>query len=73
MDSRGAGSTDRRARARPQFRVLADQRAVEVAGERLDLTWEPGRELQLFCVRNATRSASCVSLSDENVGITPFG
>jgi len=34
-----------RARARAQQRVLGDQRAVEVAGERLDVGREPGRQL----------------------------
>ena len=73
VDPLGPHPGDRLARARPELDVLRDQRAVEVAGERLDLAGEPFRKDQDFCVRKATRSASCLSLSDENVGMTPFG
>ena len=56
---------DRFLRTRPEHRVLADQRAVEVAGERPDLAREAVREPQLFWVRKATRSEICLSLSVE--------
>ena len=68
-----AGGPDGGDRARPQDRVLRDQRAVEVAGERLDVGREAGGERQLFWVRKATRSATCWSLRLANDGITPSG
>jgi hypothetical protein len=48
---------DRTPGARPEQRVLADQRAVEVAGEGLDLAREVRGESQLPFVRNATSAS----------------
>jgi len=41
-----AGGGERPARARAKKSIVRDQRAVEVAGERLDAAREVGRELQ---------------------------
>jgi hypothetical protein len=46
MQAGVACARERGARARPQQRVLADQRPVEVAGERLDVAREVVRERQ---------------------------
>jgi hypothetical protein len=62
-------------RPRSQKGILADQRAVEVAGERLDLPRKVLREVQpCGFVRKSTsalRSAGGRSLYD--FGMTPFG
>ena len=57
MDAAGARARDRPARARVELRVLADQRAVEIAGESLDLAREVRGESQLPFVRNATSAS----------------
>ena len=68
------GSSERRARARPQHVVLRDQRPVEVARHRRDLGGEAGGELQDCVVRNLTRSLICASVSLPLYGgMTPFG
>jgi hypothetical protein len=46
MDSGSADTVDRVARARPQDRVLADERAVEIDRERGERPGEVRRELQ---------------------------
>jgi hypothetical protein len=52
----------RRACARVQQRVLADQRAVEIAGDRLDVAREILREVQPWgLVRKSTRAWSCAA------------
>jgi hypothetical protein len=63
MESGVAGTTERATGARVQDAVLADERAIEVARERRDLAREVGRKVYLAGSRNATRSASCFSLS----------
>ena len=72
MDPRAAGRGDRAARARVQEAVLADERAVEVARERVDPAREVGRESQLPLVRNETRASTWVFESDAKLGMT-FG
>jgi hypothetical protein len=69
------GRTERRPRARAQDDVLADQRAVEVAGDRGDLAREIRRELQpCGFVRKSTRSFRSEAGSDlYDFGITFFG
>jgi hypothetical protein len=47
-----AGGGDRGLRARVQESVLADERAIEVAGEDLDVAREVGR--QFYCVDSTT-------------------
>jgi hypothetical protein len=73
VDPGCARGSDRLARARPQHSILGDQRPVEIAGERLDLRREAVGEVQCFWVRNATRSATCLLVSDVNWGMTPLG
>jgi hypothetical protein len=46
VDAGGTRCGDRAAGAWPQLGVLADQSAVEIAGERLDAGGEIGRENQ---------------------------
>ena len=57
MDAGGSRAGDCLPGARVQQRVLADQRAVEVAGESLDLAGEVRGESQLPFVRNATSAS----------------
>lgn len=57
MKTGGARGGDRAPGARREDRVLADQRAVEIAGERLDLAREVRGESQLPFVRNATSAS----------------
>jgi len=57
VDAAGPRAGDRPSSARVELRVLADQRAVEVAGEGLDLAREVRGELQLPFVRNATSAS----------------
>jgi hypothetical protein len=57
VEAGGSRGRDRAPRARREQRVLADQRAVEVAGKRLDLAREVRRESQLPFVRNATSAS----------------
>ncbi len=79
VDPRRTGCRDRVAGPRTQHGVLADQRAVEVARERLHVAREVRGQRELraqdFVVRNATRSASCCGLSvwPKVVGMTFFG
>ena len=57
VDARLQRALDCRARARAQDRVLRDQRAVEVAGDRVDLAREVLREVQpCGFVRKSTRA-----------------
>ena len=72
MDAGGAGCGNGVARARVQEPVLADERAVEVARERVDRAGEVRRESQLPLVRNETRASTCVFDSDAKLGMT-FG
>ena len=62
VDPSLARRADGRTRARPKHPVLGDQRPIEIAGERRDLARELRREDQGL-VRNATRSATCWSVS----------
>ena len=75
VDAGGPRRCDRRQRARTQDCVLADQRAVEVARERLHVAGEARGERQL-CVdwkTNAATSAICFGLSEPpNEGMTPL-
>ena len=72
MDPGRAGGGDRVPGARVQKAVLADERAVEVARERVDRAGEVRRESQLPLVRNETRASTCVFESDAKLGMT-FG
>ena len=72
MDSGGASGGDRPPGARVQEAVLADERAVEVARERVDRAGEVRRESQLPLVRNETRASTWLFDSDEKFGMT-FG
>jgi hypothetical protein len=63
---------ERALRARAQEGVLADERAVEVARERVDRAGEVRRESQLPLVRNVTRASTCGLESDAKLGMT-FG
>src|SRR2546423_15710902 len=72
MDARRPRGRDRTARAQAQEPVLGDQRPVEVAGERLDLAREVGRELQLPLVRNETSASTWLFVSVLKLGMT-FG
>jgi hypothetical protein len=57
----GARSDDRRASARPQDRVLTDQRAIEVARDGVDLAREVLGEVQpCGFVRKSTRAVMSV-------------
>ena len=75
MDARRARGGNRGLRPWTQVCVLADERAVEVAGERLDLQRKVLREVQpCGFVRKSTsafRSFGGRSLYD--FGMTPFG
>jgi len=57
VETGGSRGRDRAPGARPEQRILADQRAVEVAGEGLDLAREVRGESQLPFVRNATSAS----------------
>ena len=72
MDAGGAGCGNGVARARVQEPVLADERAVEVARERVDRAGEVRRESQLPLVRNETRASTWALESDAKLGMT-FG
>jgi hypothetical protein len=72
VDPGRAGGGDRASRARVQEAVLGDERAVEVAGERLDRAGEVRRESQLPLVRNVTRASTWELDSDAKLGMT-FG
>ena len=72
MDPGRAGGGDRAPGARVQEAVLGDERAVEVARERVDRAGEVRRESQLPLVRNETRASTCVFDSDAKLGMT-FG
>ena len=72
MDPGRARAGDRAAGARVQEAVLADERAVEVARERVDRAGEVRRESQLPLVRNETRASTWLFDSDEKLGMT-FG
>jgi hypothetical protein len=72
MQAGGVRRAQGRDRPRRQDGVLGDQRAVEVAGERLDLCREVVGEGQLFCVRNATSASTSSGDSVLKLGIT-FG
>ena len=72
MDPGRAGGGDRASRARVQEAVLADERAVEIAGEGVDRAGEVRRESQLPLVRNETRASTWVFESDAKLGMT-FG
>lgn len=72
MDPRRAGGGNRASRAWVQKAVLGDERAVEVAGERLDRAGEVRRESQLPLVRNVTRASTWALGSDAKLGMT-FG
>ena len=73
MDAGGAGCGNGVARARVQEPVLADERAVEVARERVDGAGEVRRESQLPLVRNETSASTWSFDSDAKLGMTPFG
>jgi hypothetical protein len=75
VDPRRARPHERVARLRPQDRVLADQGAVDVAGDRLDGAREVVRELQPEgFVRKSTSAFRSDCDSDLYVvGMTPFG
>jgi hypothetical protein len=72
VDARGTRGGDRAAGARPQEAVLGDERAVEVARERLDGAGEVRRESQLPLVRNETSASTWLFESDAKLGMT-FG
>jgi hypothetical protein len=65
-----AQAPERAAGSRPEDAVLADQRAVEVARERLDRAREVGRKPQLFFVRNATSASTWSFGSEAKLGMT---
>ena len=73
MDPGRAGGGDRAPGARVQEPVLGDERAVEVARERVDRAGEVRRESQLPLVRNETRASTWSFDSDAKLGMTPFG
>src|SRR5262249_40764567 len=78
VDPGRSGGRDRRTGPRPELRVLADQRPVEVGGERLD----PGREVRgedqpplVAWTTYAATSAICFGLSwpeKDGIGGLPF-
>src|SRR5262249_27969591 len=72
---------DRLARVRVQHGVRADERAVEVDGERRDVPWEAWRELDqryggvppvALTTYDATSAICCVESCPLNDGMTPF-
>src|SRR5207237_3973943 len=73
VDPGRARGGDRVAGARVQEAVLADERAVEVARERVDRAGEVRRESQLPLVRNLTRASTWAFESDAKLGITCGG
>ena len=79
VDARRLRRSDRRGGARAQHGVLADQGAVEVAGERLHVAGErrrqgePARQLCVDWKTNAATSAICFGESDPlKEGMTPL-
>ena len=72
MDPGRADGGDRASGARVQEAVLGDERAVEVARERVDRAGEVRRESQLPLVRNETRASTWLLDSDAKLGMT-FG
>ena len=72
VDPGRAGGGDRAPRALVQEAVLGDERAVEVARERVDRAGEVRRESQLPLVRNVTRASTWALESDAKLGMT-FG
>jgi hypothetical protein len=72
VDPGRARGGDRAPRAGVEETVLADERAVEVARERVDRAGEVRRESQLPVVRNLTRASTWAFESDAKLGIT-FG
>jgi hypothetical protein len=72
VDSGGVGGGDRPPSALVEEAVLGDERAVEVARERVDRAGEVRRKSQLPLVRNVTRALICGSCSDAKLGMT-FG
>jgi len=72
VDPGRAGGGNRVSSARVQEAVLADERAVEVARERVDRAGEVRRESQLPLVRNVTRASTWLFDSDAKLGMT-FG
>ena len=73
MDPGRARGGDRATGALVQKAVLGDERAVEVAGERLDRAGEVRRESQLPLVRNVTRASTWAFDSEAKLGITCGG
>ena len=74
MDSGGARPAERAQRTGMKARVLADQRAVEVAGDRLDVAREVVRELQpCGFVRNWTSASRSLFGSEPyDLGMTSW-
>jgi len=70
VDAGLPGGGDRPERARVEERVLADQRAVEVAGERLDLAREVRGKSQVPLVRNLTSASTWVVERLAKLGMT---
>ena len=73
MDSGRAGGGERALRARVEEAVLGDERAVEVARERVDRAGEFRGESQLPLVRNLTRASTWALESDAKLGIKCAG
>ena len=75
VDSRRPRCRDHRLRARAQHPVLADQRAVEVAGHGPELAREVVREVQpCGFVRKSTSAVRSPAGRDAyDLGMTPFG
>jgi hypothetical protein len=73
VDPGRARGGERALRARAQEGVLADERAVEVARERVDRAGEVRRESQLPLVRNSTRASTWALESEAKLGITFAG
>jgi hypothetical protein len=73
VDTGLARAGERAPRARVQEAVLGDERAVEVARERVDRAGEVRRESQLPLVRKVTRALICGSWSDAKLGMTFAG
>ena len=75
MDPGRARRRDRRFRPRAEDAVLADQGAIEVAGDRCELAREVLREVQpCGFVRKSTSALRSLSGIDPyDFGMTPFG
>jgi hypothetical protein len=75
MDSCPARGGDRGLGSRRQERVLADERPVEVARERLDLARKVRREVQPcgFVRKSTSALMSSGGRSLYDFGMTPFG